>query len=232
MFRSPRCPSPTYAHRRVTGDWKFHVSGGSICGIRLMKGEVESVADEQDGVASPDEVRAALEGMTAIQLARLKVAAAHFARCMPEAPSDGGDELLQQAWMALLEGERRWKPAAVDIVGVVVGIMRSKASHARDAHARATAKGLAPAHDHEVAGLSSGEPDVRRRLIAVEDLAAWERAFSDKVEVLMVIQGYRDRMTTQEICSETGMTLHEYKAARKQLLRHDLRPSTKGTRRG
>ncbi len=98
----------------------------------------------EDHVASPEEVRQAIESLTVADYLRLNAYARNrIARLGSLVGSHGADDLLQEAMLSLLEeGRRYWRPERVSLTDFLMGTMRSIGSN----WARKGARGDAPLH--------------------------------------------------------------------------------------
>ncbi len=108
-------------------------------------------------IASPEEVRQAIESLTEVDYLRLNAYARNrIARLGSLAGSHGADDLLQEAMLSLLEeGRRYWRPERVSLTDFLMGTMRSIGSN----WARKGARGDAPLHGADLMPQSEEQDD-------------------------------------------------------------------------
>src|SRR5436190_19910907 len=86
--------------------------------------------EPEDEAASLEEVRQAIVGLTPAELLRLQGYARWRVRGVGRAALGRAEhDLLQDALISTLAGDRKWKKAAVDLVGHLTAVMRSISSH-------------------------------------------------------------------------------------------------------
>lgn len=186
----------------------------------------EDPEDPSQRVATEDEVRAALEGLTEGELLRLDTFARMRIRAIgPKRGARDHQDLLQEAFTAVLEGRRAWKPEAVGLVNLLAGIIRSTSSHWAELFDPGAAVAESQLREREngpspLSMAPSGAPDPERELRAKEDLAELQRHFKDNNHVVLLIEGVREGMGGPEIRDKLGMSIQAYEAARKKLLRY------------
>jgi DNA-directed RNA polymerase specialized sigma24 family protein len=185
----------------------------------------EDPEDPGQRVATEDEVRAALEGLTDGELLRLDTFARMRIRAIgPKRGHRDHQDLLQEAFTAVLEGRRAWKPEAVSMANLLAGIVRSTSSHWAELFDPAVvAESQLRERENGPSALSmapSGAPDPERELRAKEELNELQRHFKDDDHVVLLIEGAREGMGGPEIRDKLGMSLQAYEAARKKLLRY------------
>src|SRR5689334_24310988 len=91
----------------------------------------KGMSDER--IATPEEVWSAVQSLTDADSTRLKAVAEALAfRLRSYVWGTGGADLLQEAVISVLQGNRKWRPSRVDLVRLLVGAMRSIASNWKD----------------------------------------------------------------------------------------------------
>ncbi len=167
---------------------------------------------KSEKVATVEEIGQAIEKLTKAEWAKLHAFARNRARTMALRGSASTEEdLVKDAIVALLEERRHWNPKKVDFVGVVMGAVRSIASN----HRASTESGdfALPASQFSVVDEDENEsnsptdvhPDSRptheQVLIVSNLLSEIYELFGDDPEALVVMDGWRDRMSGTEIIS-------------------------------
>jgi len=169
--------------------------------------------------ATAEEVRLAIEGLTPKDEARLAAVARMYAA---QYGNSGAPDLLQETYLRTLDGRRKWKPDVVDFVRFICEAMRS---------VRRELAGEPVDDGVDVTARGSQAPNAERTLAAKEALESLEASFVDDHEVLLVIEGFRERMSGPEIRTSLGMGRKEFETVRRRMLRHELRPHRQPRRR-
>jgi len=184
--------------------------------------QLPQLADHR--VLRPAEVALALNLITRMDFLRLKAIARLHARGLP--PDVTWDDLLQEAFTRVIGGVRR-KPAEVDMVAFLAGIMRSLRS---DHWRRARGGPAAPETmriDHEDVSrqmeLSDIGADPQHSLIALEQLGALESLFAGDAVVLGILEGLAERHSAAQIRVLLNISKTDYDSARKRLRRAILK---------
>lgn len=181
-----------------------------------------------DLAATPDEVWAAVETLTKPQLAKLALyARARIAALRRRAQGRDQDDLLQEALIATLGGKRNWYKGRVDLVGHLIGAMRSIASawaEKFDDDTPYLESELTITNEHgepvtPVSNVSDPAPPVERDLDAQYELATIQSLFKNDSNVILVMEGLREGMTGPEIQAHLGMSEKDYNAALKRMRR-------------
>jgi hypothetical protein len=198
------------------------------------RGEKESSLDKnprrvpEDRRATPDEVRAALEGLTDADLVRLEKYARYRVRGLGrKAKGREQDDLLGEAVQDTLDPVKRSWNKDVTFVRHLIGAMRSISSHWREQFdpdearlesevARITEEGetLSPLDLP-----SSTEPAADRVMAARRQLEDIEKAVADDRVVYDILGGMRAEMAPTEIREALGLTPTEYETAMKRFRR-------------
>lgn len=172
-------------------------------------------AEADEGIASSEEVRAAIESLTDGELLRLERYARFRMRGLgARALGRTHEDLLKEAMAATLAGDRRWKRRKVDLFTHLIGVMRSYSSHwsERERPVRYVAESeLGPAPD------VGPTPD--RVLEARQQIRRIEGFFADDAVVLRLIDGMRDGLTGPEIQVTAGLSKRDYESALKRMRR-------------
>lgn len=202
----------------------------------------------EEGIASAEEVEYAISRLTTAELSKIDSYAKY--RILGLGAYSKGytkEALLNEALTRTLEGKRNWRKSAVDLVGHLIGTIKSISSHwieESKVHKESLHSGDSKDLDNEekiqrkellesevlnetVEGKSlspieiapSLDPDQERTMAAKQQLEEIRQMFSDDKQVLDVIDGLSCEMTGVEIQGVTGMTLNEYDAAIKRLRR-------------
>ena len=88
---------------------------------------------KSERIATADEISEAIEKLLPEEWARLYAYARNRARLMAlYGAALDGEDLVQQAIIALLEGPRKWNPKRTSFAGVLMGTMRSIASNRKE----------------------------------------------------------------------------------------------------
>jgi hypothetical protein len=178
--------------------------------------------------ATREEVERALTSLTKARCLRLKKFADYRVRGLGRAAKGSGDDLLQEAITATLIGSegsgagRRWNKE-VDIVKHLVEVMRSIASHWREA---ATVEEIPESElvtvDDEggVHGpfekLAEPAPDALRTTAAKQELARVLGMFKDDNDAIVVLEGWRDGWKREDFIN-LDMSPSDYDAAVKRI---------------
>lgn len=171
--------------------------------------------------ATPEEVEAAIKGVSDADALRLGRVGEFYARNLAGLGLGiSGDDLLAEAMKRTHQGRRHWKKKKVTFVKHLCEAMRSIASHAPDklhgavivAAAEDTGPGTAVA-------IATPFPDARRLTSAKEQLAEIRAAFADDEEVGLVIECMADRAKGPEIQADLGITEKQYEAIMLRLRR-------------
>lgn len=168
-------------------------------------------------IASLDEVKSAIETLSKEDCLRLRRYAWWRIRGLGYRAEGTGDDLLQEALRATLEGDRRWKIETVNFMAHLVETMRSISSNWRAGlNRRATVMwNLEPiAVDPEMQLIrKENEQLAEQALKTIEDLIA-----GDILTSLIFIDLQRG-MSRSEILADLHISETEYATARKRLYR-------------
>lgn len=139
------------------------------------------------------------------------------------------EDLLNEAVIRTLTGERTWNKASVDMVGHLIGVMRSLSSHmAESVGTRKVSTYLesevtqVTEEGHVVRPLEqhpSGRPGPERILEAHQRVERIEQAFKEDNEVSQVIEALRAGLIGLETQELLGISKTEYETRMKRLRR-------------
>lgn len=178
--------------------------------------------------ARPEEISAAIEGLSHVELLRLEKYARYRIKGLGrKAAGREHDDLLREAMAVTLAGNRRWKKSTVDFFTHLVGVMRSISSHWGEqydpAEARLESEFVSKKGEtHVVSPLLmavSPEPDPERILDAKQQLKKIEKFFATDPTVPRIIQGFRAGLNGLEIQSATGLSKTDYESALRRMRR-------------
>jgi RNA polymerase sigma-70 factor (ECF subfamily) len=172
-------------------------------------------------VFDPDEIRAAFDGLAAIDLARLRRAG----RLLALGLACEADDLIGEAVAATLSGARTC-PRRMALVPFLIGAMRSIASATRSAACRAE-----PAVSLDATGTDGRplvvpidpEPTAESRLLAAEDKAerivALENLFADDEQALLMLWATLELTPKEEIMTMNDLDDTAYATIRRRMRR-------------
>jgi DNA-directed RNA polymerase specialized sigma24 family protein len=193
---------------------------------------------DQERVATTDEVRNAINSLSLADLAKLK----KFDETLTEKIRRrvwgvGAGDLLQEAIISVLEaGHRNWKPNQVDLMGFLMGAMRSIASN----WSRKGRKTEPPPRlDSDLVSVNEdgdqiptaleaaldGRPNPEQFLLMSELpseealVAELENLVRDDLVASLVMEGWKNGMKGPEIRDSLDLTQKEHEAAVKRIRR-------------
>lgn len=202
----------------------------------------------EEKAAGIQEIKQALQSISPTGLERLdKYARYRVARLGPSALGEGAmdesekayQELLQQAVISLLEGDRRWNPEAVDIVGFLIGAMQSISNNwarklartdqpiLESSLIRTTEEGAEWTPLEEVKAADPGPEQVltdreeERHCKAL--VARIESLFEDDDESLLVLDCWKQGMNGPEVKKDLGLTDTQYNTIVRRIKRRTER---------
>lgn len=192
--------------------------------------------DPSTEIATPDHLRRAIEGLTCAETAKLKAFSSSQARGVRRYVSGLGEyDLLQEAVVSLLQGQRSWKPDQVGFVGMLMGAMRSIASNlsqkGQDTASRPILEFEATVRNESGEQLSILEraTDSRQNpeLTLLEHELPTEEQLVSEIEQLfehdtvasLVLDGWKNGMKGPEIAASLEISKKEYDAAVRRIRR-------------
>lgn len=168
---------------------------------------------------SPDEVKAALNGLTPADIARLNRAAAFF--CTINGFNQPND-LLQEALTRALAGKRKCR-RDLAFVQFLCGSMRSIANAAAKASRRSRIDPFAEVDDGEDEEELSAEAveliDPERLAAARDALQKVNELFKDDEEILIVIEAMASGLKGEELRHSLGLSKTDHETIRKRMHR-------------
>ena len=159
--------------------------------------------------------------VTEADLLRLKVLARLHARGLPA--DVGWGDLLQEAFMRVLDGSRR-RPEGVPMIAFLAGVMRSIKEQCWR-QARRGARELPKLRaDLEAVGFSGNElpdpaPSPERRVIAIQEMDSINKLFADDLQATQIIAALYDGQTAEETCAAYTMSKTDYDSTRRRMRR-------------
>lgn len=168
--------------------------------------------DSKDpGRLTYQEVRDALSQMSEVDLRRAERIAAFLSQRLP---GMNAEDLLQEVYIQLLSGDRRF-PRDVHALVVLKTAMRSEASNVRKAGRASPVDPLYQLeHVHEP---DRRTPEVEH--LALEELAAVVASCSDDPQVELVVMAWTDGLKGEAAREATGLDEMAFDAARKRATR-------------
>jgi hypothetical protein len=181
--------------------------------------------------ATPAEVIAAIESLSAEQYRRLKNYARFRVRGLGRAAMGRTFEcLLNDAVASTLQGAedgakgRKWAKNRVVFVNHLLGAMRSISTHWKESYERSGKKaehfdweGTKEDDEGSFTHLSKQavdpSPSSFRYYAAKESLDVLDRHFADDQDALLVIEAFKEDMTVAEMVAELGITKKKMNAA-------------------
>jgi hypothetical protein len=199
-------------------------------------GHSKTKPDPSTEIATPDDVRRAIEKLTVAETAKLKsYSATRALKVRRYVPGLGENDLLQDGVVSLLEGQRSWKPGQVDFVGVLIGAMRSIASNlsqkGKDSDSRPILEFEPTVRTQEGEQLSilevaadprqNPEMSLLKSELQTEEelLAEIERFFEDDTIASLILDGWKNDMKGPEIAASLEISKKEYDAAVRRIRR-------------
>ena len=177
-------------------------------------------------VASREQVEEALAGLSSVELLRLSRVAEYRHRSLgARGAGRNPEDLLSDVIIATLEGRRKW-PTDIEFMAFLQGGMRSLASHIRTGRTVDAFDDIAPnrssGEEHEedfVTQIAAAPTDPARELLARELDERIRERFKDDPVVLLVYEGFLEKMTPGEIRECLDISEKEYNAAARRLRR-------------
>jgi DNA-directed RNA polymerase specialized sigma24 family protein len=198
-------------------------------------------AEKAAGAATPAEVDTAVRALTRADLHRLRSFAFFRARRLgPAGFGLGPQDLIQQALLKTLEGQRSWNKGSVSFLGHLMGVIRSDVSHHGE-QARAnppvrTEADMPRKTEDDSPGPLELLPDraasPESSEAAKQEIERIRGLFGDDTLVTLLIDGLAEGMKGPEIQEALGVSRAEYEAAMKRLRRGARREQADGVRNG
>jgi RNA polymerase sigma-70 factor (ECF subfamily) len=172
--------------------------------------QLPELADQR--ILRPAETALALNLITRMDFLRLKAIARLHARGLP--PDVTWDDLLQEAFTRVIAGSRR-KPARINMVAFIAGIMRSL----RSEHSRRVRAGAGPRETLRFDQLRDPQADLEQSLLAREQLESIEKLFAGDAVVQGMVEALAEGLSPLQISERLKISKTEYDSARKRLRR-------------
>ena len=203
--------------------------GTKVSRIRNGKKTPRQVPEER--AATPDEIRAAIDGLSKTDWYRLvKFAGYHIFLLGEKAGDRRGDDLLNEAFSRLLRQSRNWDRSKVGFMGFLYGAMESIAnSWLRKKESPTEAPALASSLIVEDAEgkpndpaeeLPSAAPGAVEMLVYKETLDRIDALFTEDQEVRMFLAAVRDGYDPPGIRELWGFSQKQYNAIVVRVRRH------------
>lgn len=180
-----------------------------------------------DAIASAEEVREAVEGLSAAELLKLEKYARYRIRGLGrKASGRTHEDLLRDAMTLSLSGDRRWKKFKISFVTHLLGVVRSISSHwsekfsanepfleseLRDPLGKGTSTLLQNVPSHE--------PTVETVMNAQQKIQQILDRFEKDGEVKQIIQGMAEGLGGNDMQTVFRFTKKQYEAALRRLRR-------------
>jgi DNA-directed RNA polymerase specialized sigma24 family protein len=193
----------------------------------------------EDKAASSQEIVAAIERLQNTELIKLERYARYRIRGLGrKAGGRDHDDLVKEALLATLSGQRRWNKE-VEFYAHLLGVIRSISSHWREKYAFDGALLESESHftppgqeSSWLASVSSPEPDAERVASARQEVQRITQYFAADSQVTLIIEGLRDGLTGPEIQAQQGMPRTEYESAVRRMRRGLEAMARKGEKHG
>jgi DNA-directed RNA polymerase specialized sigma24 family protein len=190
---------------------------------RLLMARKPAGPIPEERAATPDEVRAAIDALSKTDWYRLRKFADYHVFLLGEKSGDRrGPDLLNEAFLRLLQGSRKWDKSKVGFMGFLYGAIESIAdSWLRKKGSPTEAPVLASSliKENEDGDLSdpaeefqSETPDQARMLIYRETLDDIATLLADDQEIQMIIEGIREGLDPPAIRELWGLSQPQYNA--------------------
>jgi hypothetical protein len=201
----------------------------------------------EESAATPAEIAAAMEALSASALLRLRSYARLRVRTLGrKAAGRTETELLADAMNGTLDERRRWNKDKIDFVGHLIGAMRSISSHWRtqskpvdEAIPESDLRQMTESGDvlspfdlvpSEEPGPGDELEANERQREARERVETIENVFAADPVVSLILQGLRQGMTPTKVRAELELSQTEYETAMKRLRRRMRATAGSGAR--
>lgn len=186
---------------------------------------------EAEHIATRDETISAWKALSTEDKIRLETYATQQARIRKKcAPGITGRDLLQDAWLATLEGRRKWHLRKVSFLTFMFGAVRSIASDLSRTNAGKLAAATVSEQELRLDEESSESSNPLEELsvtydtpeaiaIATEQFAAFQNAFEDDEAAWYVLECVSEDLSGAEIQQRLGMSTKDFDAARHRITR-------------
>jgi DNA-directed RNA polymerase specialized sigma24 family protein len=175
--------------------------------------------------ATVEEIRQAIADLTQAQLIRLrKYAYQRHGLLGFRTAGRNPEDLLSEALIAVLDGRRKWKKSSVDMLGLLLGTIKSMSSHMAAGKPADAFDELTPLAQEDDAPdpldqvSSSTVPLPSDELAAIELDGRIRTQFRDDADALTIYEGFCEGMKPSEI-RDCGFTSQQFDTAAKRLRR-------------
>ena len=176
--------------------------------------------EQEDSIASLEEVSAALAAMSKAEMARL----AKFARLRALAASSiDWEDLIHEAFLRALKGTRRW-PKRISFRDFLLGTIRSVAfEYKRSTHGReiplSTTGSATEFGDEPSIEVADDSPSPEEEVIARRTLSSVRALFEDDRSALAVLSGLAEGAGPAEVQKNAGISPRQYASAQRRIRR-------------
>jgi hypothetical protein len=170
--------------------------------------------------ATPIEIAAAIEALSAADFARLGLYATRRVRLLgPKAMEKTGDDLIQTAVQDLLADTRRWDKTKASLMGFLFGAMKSISSNWAKSHRQEEAPVLeAELRKKDDEGKVPSPMDVyagehrtaEENMVDVQTLLAIDNLFKEDQEAQMILTAWQDGYDPAGVRELWGLSQNEY----------------------
>ena len=169
--------------------------------------------------ASAQEIRAAIESLTAEELLRIRQFAVWRLRALGNNGGRDHEDLLQEAVVRTVAGDRHWNERGVSFPHHLIGAMRSISSHwAAELAGRSPAE-IDAAGGNLIETMPSPTVSPEMELAAKQEVEAVERLLAGDAAALRVLGCIRRGMTGPETQQAIGYSKTEYETVMKHMRR-------------
>jgi DNA-directed RNA polymerase specialized sigma24 family protein len=139
-----------------------------------------------------------------------------YGRSLTRGPD--GEDLVQAACVRILEGGRSW-PVNMKTVPFIFGVMRSVLDQwvSKGSLKTVSVDGLSEGQVRIVGNAAATTITAERELLAKRELKEIEGHFSEDEHATWVLTGIEDGLPAKEVQELSGMSSHEFEAARKRV---------------
>lgn len=185
-------------------------------------------ARAQEIVASQEDITKAFESLSDAQLLKLRNFSKLRLRAIwRKASGKSYEDLLSEAILGTLEGERKWYKERVNFIQHLLGVIRSISSHWAEKYDRneGSVKWVNPSIDPDgreidpISSVPSEAPNSERALEAKEQIEKVTEALSKDNMALEVLNGLLEEMKGPDIQEILGLSKIEYETIRKRISR-------------
>ena len=185
---------------------------------------------EGEQIATRDETISAWKSLSAEDKIKLEVYATQQAKMRRKyAPGISVQDLLQEAWLRVFEGKRKWRMRHVEFLPFMFGVTRGIGSDLTQTKSgKLSAASLSegalrneddPEHESPLDRYASNSDTPEAIAIAKEQFAAFHSDFEDDEKAWYVLECVAEGLSGPEIQRKLGMSDKEFEAARRRIAR-------------